>query len=101
MEDISEENISVNTDFNRTLQVLRSKKIKLQDWREEKAEALKVLTTEVKNIVQEAKNNNATGIFLAKKGGLTILPVTQKVHKNIVKHFSTKEIRTLIIEALE
>lgn len=59
------------------------------------------LQANVKAIVRAAKENNETFRFYSKTGRICIQPITQEMDKELLKHFSTKEIRMLIEKAFK
>ena len=87
--------------LNTTLQNLRNKKVKVpQESGEEINRRCEILQSKINCIVRDGRKSKESSRFISKAGRICVQPITQVVDDDILKHFSKKEIRDIIVAAL-
>ena len=54
---------------------------------------------EISRLKREAEEEGSLGAFYTRNGGFSVLPVTQNVPRDLLRYFSTAEIREMISQS--
>ena len=93
-------NTSDNRPADNTLKTLRTKKLR-GPMSSDRLEKLSLLRLAIHDLVAEARLLNRVDKFRTRLGTICIRPVTENVDKELLRPFSTKEIREIVAEAVK
>ena len=86
--------------LNETIKTLRTKKLKAPE-RSHKTDKNILLRDKINDIVNEARLLKKVDKFRTARGTICVRPITDNVEKELLKHFSTREIREFVSHALK
>ena len=86
--------------LNETIKTLRTKKLKMPEISVKMNKSI-LLRAKVNELVKEARLLKRVHKFRTSTGTICIRPVTECVDKDLIKHFSTKELREFVSDALK